>query len=702
MKNKTFLLCLLLLFPATMMRGQIKVACVGNSITFGAGLPNREKNSYPAQLQVHLGSDYQVVNFGVSGRTALSKGDYPYMACEAYRNSLAFAPDIVFIKLGTNDSKAHNMKHVRDFKRDYRTLVRSYKALASKPRIILLLPIKSFLDDPASINDDRCRNTLTPIILQIAEEEGLEYIDLHGALGETYNPVLLPDRIHPSPLGDAIIAEKLYHYLKPESAEENPCAHPVCGAEYRAGAGWKEGAEWHAVNEEITRCLHQPVDLLWLGNSITQGLGGNRSLVTYRPGKAVADSIFAGWKWETAGIAGDRTQHLLWRLQHGGYAKAQPRHVVIAIGVNNILTGKYNAGQIAEGIIAVTREAERQFPDARILLHGLLPTGYQPTAHARRVCDSIHDILARQSWDKATYRNPSATFVHADGSLKAELYAGDGIHLSEKGYVAWCRLVKEAFLGPIVANFPAKAVGAFNFHGFQGTSFSDNGARFLIVAPRKAREGNPWVWRARFWGHEPQTDIELLKAGYHVAYCDVSDLFGAPQAVARWERFYHLATEAGLHAKPALEGMSRGGLIIYNWAAAHPDKVACIYADAPVMDLKSWPMGYKGRGTRSETDVPNMLKAYGFSSEKEAGKYKHNPIDHARTMAEHNIPMLHVVGDADTVVPYANNTAVFEKRLKKYGKTLQVIHKPGIGHHPHSLKDPAPIVSFIRKAVEGR
>lgn len=157
---------------------------------------------------------------------------------------------------------------------------------------------------------------------------------------------------------------------------------------------------------------------------------------------------------------------------------------------------------------------------------------------------------------------------------------------------------------------------------------------------------------------------------------------------------------AGLAKRVALEGMSRGGLIVYNWAAANPSKVACIYADAPVMDIKSWPMG-EGEYTGSEVDIEQMLKAYGFASRAEALAWHGNPIDHAATIAKARIPLLHVVGDADVVVPVAENSAILEERLEALNYTkFQMIHKPGVGHHPHSLKDPTQIVNFILNATK--
>ena len=214
--------------------------------------------------------------------------------------------------------------------------------------------------------------------------------------------------------------------------------------------------------------------------------------------------------------------------------------------------------------------------------------------------------------------------------------------------------------------------------------------------PKSVAEGRPWIWRARFFGHEPQADIALLNEGFHLAYCDVGGLFGNPQSVQHWNAFYRVMTERHrLSKRPALEGMSRGGLIIYNWAAANPDKLACIYGDAPVCDFKSWPGG-KGKGQGGGAAWQQCLDAHGLT-EAEGLEYKNNPIDNLKPLADAGVPLLHIVGDADVVVPVEENTAIVERRYKELGGSIQVIHKPGVGHHPHSLKDPGPIVAFVLK-----
>ena len=233
------------------------------------------------------------------------------------------------------------------------------------------------------------------------------------------------------------------------------------------------------------------------------------------------------------------------------------------------------------------------------------------------------------------------------------------------------------------APFPGQKT-AWNGYDLYSFTVADRACR--VVTPKETAAGKPWIWRARFFGHEPQTDVALLGKGFHLVYCDVADLYGSPMAVAIWDAFYeYLTTKHGFARRVALEGMSRGGLIVYNWAAKNPDKVSCIYADAPVCDIKSWP----GPGKWAA-----CCKAYGIT-EEEARSFKGNPVDNLAPLAKAGVPLLHVCGGADTVVPVAENTAVMQKRYGALGGEITVILKAGVGHHPHSLKEPDRIVSFI-------
>ena len=450
----------------------IRIACVGNSITAGARLSHPEKNAYPAQLQQMLGVGYQVSNFGVSGRTVLRNCDRSYMATSAYKDALKSNPNIVFIKLGTNDSRMPYRLQVDSFTADYKTLIHSFQELPTHPRIILLLPASSYIVDTMRQTDEAITKLILPRIRQVAFDEKLELVDLHSITAESGST--FPDSLHPSSLGATTIAKRLYEVLN-------------------------------------------------------------------------------------------------------------------------------------------TKE------------------------------DKGFDIFKK---------------------------------------------IKEPFK-------------VSSFYGYDCADFDFNGHNAKVVKPRIVAQGKPWVWRARFWGHEPQTDIALLDRGFHVVYCDVAELFGNPESIDTWNKFYAFLQKSGLSKKACMEGMSRGGVYVYNWAAQNPDKVACVYADAPVLDLKSWPGG-KGTSKGSAADWEKFKKDYGYTTEEEAAKFKGNPLDKVAQIVKGGYPMLHVVGDADDLVPVSENTALFEQQVLALGAHIKVIHKPGVGHHPHSLANPTPIVDFILRATNRR
>lgn len=234
-----------------------------------------------------------------------------------------------------------------------------------------------------------------------------------------------------------------------------------------------------------------------------------------------------------------------------------------------------------------------------------------------------------------------------------------------------------------------------DYHGFSRYDLTVDGCRAIVVAPRKTAPGTPWIWRAEFFDHRPELDLALLEKGFHLTFIEVGNTFGAPSAMRHWDVFYQTLTRRfGFSAKPVLEGLSRGGLYIYNWASANPTKVSVLYGDNPVCDFKSWPGG-KGAGPGSAGDWKKLLHDYGFASEDEALAYKKNPIDNLKPLARARVPIIHLAGDADEVVPYAENTVIIKERYEKLGGSIKVIVKPGFKHHPHGLDDPTPLVEFI-------
>ena len=180
----------------------IKVACVGDSITQGAGAKSGQ--SYPSQLQALLGDGYKVGNFGVSGRTLLKKGDFPYWKEKKYQDALAMEPAIVVIMLGTNDTKPQNWKFEAEFDADYRELVKSFQALKSKPKVFVCRPVPVPGQGNYGINEENIQKEI-PRVDALAKELGCGVIDMHAALAKT--PELLPDRVHPNTAGAGEMAK---------------------------------------------------------------------------------------------------------------------------------------------------------------------------------------------------------------------------------------------------------------------------------------------------------------------------------------------------------------------------------------------------------------------------------------------------------------------------------------------------------------
>jgi pimeloyl-ACP methyl ester carboxylesterase len=182
--------------------------------------------------------------------------------------------------------------------------------------------------------------------------------------------------------------------------------------------------------------------------------------------------------------------------------------------------------------------------------------------------------------------------------------------------------------------------------------------RCIVVVPKVAAPGNPWSWRGCYWDHQPQTEIELLKRGFCVAYISANqDLKPGKQ----WDAWYDFLTEKyGLSKKPAFIGMSRGGEYSYIWATTHPDKVSCIYADNPG---GNWGI---------------MSGIVG--------------------LATNDVPLLHVCGSIDPIL--GKFTLPIESMYQQFGGRISVMIKEGRGHHPHSLRDPKPIADFIEQSVK--
>lgn len=185
----------------------IRVACIGDSITYGASIKNRVQNCYPSILKSKLGENYIVSNFGVNGATMLKKGDKPYWKTKNYAKAIEFQPNVIIIKLGTNDTKPQNWRHKAEFKANYLEMIKTFQALPSRPTVFICKPAPVFKGNftiTQQVMDDEVR----PLIDEVAKESGVNIIDLYTPLKDQKS--LLPDNVHPNAKGADIMASAVF------------------------------------------------------------------------------------------------------------------------------------------------------------------------------------------------------------------------------------------------------------------------------------------------------------------------------------------------------------------------------------------------------------------------------------------------------------------------------------------------------------
>jgi lysophospholipase L1-like esterase len=194
----------------------IRVACVGDSITYGAGSSSPSTLSYPVQLAGLLGSGYTVGNFGHSGATMLHAGDLPYVNVAEYPASDAFAPDIVVIMLGTNDSKPQNWQYQSQFAADDAALIAHYRALPSHPLVFSCTDCPVYGSGNFGITEAVVHGEVIPLILATAAAVAAPVIDVYTAMSGI--PQDFPDNVHPDDAGYALLAQAVYRSIHPPVA----------------------------------------------------------------------------------------------------------------------------------------------------------------------------------------------------------------------------------------------------------------------------------------------------------------------------------------------------------------------------------------------------------------------------------------------------------------------------------------------------
>ena len=195
---------------------QIRVACIGDSITYGHGIKNWKKNNYPAVLQNELGDEYHVNNYGVSGYNVQDDADKPYTSLDQYKQSLEYNPDIVVFMMGTNDSKPYNFKSPGKFRTALENLLYSYEELGSK--IYLCTPATSFLveeeyDKETSFNiQPEVVEVIAEIVRGVANSHGYTLIDINNFTED--KSVWFEDGVHPNNEGAKEIAKYISTFIK--------------------------------------------------------------------------------------------------------------------------------------------------------------------------------------------------------------------------------------------------------------------------------------------------------------------------------------------------------------------------------------------------------------------------------------------------------------------------------------------------------
>ena len=190
---------------------QIKVACIGDSITYGHGLPDPNTQSYPAVLGGLLGEGYDVQKFAVGGATMLKDSDNPYWDTQAFIDSTAWAPDIVIIMLGTADSKPWNWVHGDEYEGDYLDMIAHYAALGSAPVIYICTPCPVYEHGSGGVSPRVVAYQIVPLVWLVGAESGTPVIDVFTALSDL--PQDFPDYVHPNARGATLIALTVWRAL---------------------------------------------------------------------------------------------------------------------------------------------------------------------------------------------------------------------------------------------------------------------------------------------------------------------------------------------------------------------------------------------------------------------------------------------------------------------------------------------------------
>lgn len=717
-----FSACLSLLLLVVADAADKKVAILGDSICYGAHWPALIEGQLRANPEY---KNADIVNFGLPSETVSGISDpghaggrfpRPCILERLPRILKAFPADLVIACYGMNDGVMLPFDEDRFLAYQQGSARLKKEVEKSGGKIIFVTPSPYKIDQvPTGDAYDKVLERYSDWLVA-QRKKGWQVVDMRKNLlsliaakkKETSGFTFAGDGVHPGPDGHRLMAEAIWmdlaRYLKMDAK-----APFLSGAEYDK----LFQAHRNMMNAWLTKTKHIRPEIAGYDATVAAAAAKSSPPVKVKTIACIGDSITfgagagAGERWS------DRLQQVFgpfYKVENYGisartmlkkgdnpfqkeanYTKALDAKAdiyIIALGTNDSKPQNWKFKKEFESDCrSYIRDIRKSNPKAEIYFFQAVPVNKQST--------SINDAIVRHEI------NPTIAKVAASEKCKVvDLYSPllgkfnlipDAVHPNGAGHVIMTGAIYKALTG----NDLVTDEKTLDWNGYKKDEFLWNGRPALLVQPKQAAEGNPWIWRTEFFGHEPQADLALLAKGYAVAYLDLQDLYGSPASMQMMDGFYrYLVKRYALSTRVVLEGFSRGGLFAFNWAALRPKLVSGLYVDAPVCDIKSWPGGKIGKGKGSAGDWAKLLHAYDFT-EEEAMKDKQNPVDNLAPLAKSKVPILAVVGEADDVVPVADNINIVEKRYKQLGGKIQIIRKPGVNHHPHSLTDPKPIVDFV-------
>ena len=226
-------------------------------------------------------------------------------------------------------------------------------------------------------------------------------------------------------------------------------------------------------------------------------------------------------------------------------------------------------------------------------------------------------------------------------------------------------------------------ISKIEWNGFEGVSFTFENNYAQVIKP-KCKPNGKWALKTEYVHAFPNTEIELLNRGWHIAYNQNDNRWAEnPDLIRKGHFIEYVTKQFNLDKRCALIGMSCGGLYAVKTTALFPELVSVLYLDAPVLNLLSCPCTM---GVATDDLYPEYYEITG-RTKSQMLSYRDHPIDKMDILLKYDIPVLLVCGDSDTTVPYTENGMVLKDYYERNGGKIKAFLKKDCGHHPHGLED---------------